>query len=122
MPCKDRFKRNEYSKKWIRKRRTMFFENKYCVKCGSVKNLELDHVDPTKKTSHKIWSWSKERFNSEIVKCQILCESCHKEKTKLWYFNQRQHGRTWYHYGCRCSICFKAQQKHNAQRNKNKPS
>lgn len=105
-----------YQREWMKKRRATFFNNKKCTKCKSIEKLELDHIDPKKKISHKIWSWSKKRFLVEIVKCQILCEKCHKEKTKLWNILRRKHGRTMYNHGCRCEICFKAQQKHNAQR------
>ena len=110
-----------YQREWIAKRRAVFFENKKCVECESNKELEIDHISPETKVSHNIWSWSKERFKTEIIKCQVLCNSCHKEKTRLWNISRRKHGRTWYSYGCRCSICFKAQQKHNSQRYKKQP-
>ena len=108
----------DYQRKWIANRRAKFFKDKVC-KCGSTESLQIDHVDPKTKVSHRVWSWSKERFDEEIKKCQILCHECHKEKTRLWNLSRRKHGRTWYSYGCRCEICFKAQQKHNAQRNAN---
>ncbi len=106
-----------YQKAWIAKRRTLFFENKCCVQCGSKEKLELDHIDPKNKISNAIWSWAEKRRIVELKKCQVLCEKCHKKKTKLWWESRRKHGRTMYKYGCRCKICFTAQQKHNAQRN-----
>jgi hypothetical protein len=42
---------------------------------------ENDHVDPSKKTSHSIWSWSPERREAEIAKCQVLCRPCHQLKS-----------------------------------------
>lgn len=72
-----------YQREWIKKRRNSWFQDKCCVKCKSTKNLELDHIDPYSKISNHIWSWSKERRIQELEKCQVLCYSCHKEKTKI---------------------------------------
>ena len=105
-----------YQRLWIAKRRTSFFKDKFCVKCKSKENLELDHIDPEIKESHRIFSWSKKRFDAEIKKCQVLCRDCHKEKTRIWNFNRRQHGRTLYGHGCRCKICYDSQVEHNARR------
>lgn len=122
MPFKDRLKRNEYNKNWISNRRKEFFKNKSCVSCGSIEKLELDHINPEEKISHRIWSWTESKRIEELKKCQILCHLCHKTKTRLWWITQRKHGRSMYAYGCKCKICFLAQQKHNAQRKKRQPS
>ena len=60
-----------------------------CNVCNSSKNLELDHVDPSTKykTITKLSSYSDKIWNEEIVKCQLLCKSCHLEKTKKEYKN-----------------------------------
>ena len=63
----------------MKSRRDSFFKDKRCIKCNSVERLELDYIDPKLKVSHRIWSWSKERQNVEIAKCQVLCYDCHKE-------------------------------------------
>lgn len=81
MPYKDKKKQLEYQKNWMRKRREEHFKDKHCVKCGSIEKLELDHINPEEKISHNIWSWSKERREVELKKCQILCNKCHEEKT-----------------------------------------
>ncbi len=73
------FDRIKYGREWRRKRRYEYFKNKSCTKCNSKKRLELDHIDPKKKISHNIWSWSEDRRNKELVKCQILCYKCHKQ-------------------------------------------
>lgn len=80
MPLVGEAKR-EYQRKWIAKRRSDFFSDKVCVKCGSSECLQLDHIDPKTKVSNSIWSWSKERREAEIKKCQVLCENCHKTKS-----------------------------------------
>lgn len=53
-----------------------------CQICRSKKDLEVDHIDPSTKVSHRIWGWRGERRNLELAKCQVLCKRCHKKKTK----------------------------------------
>lgn len=72
----------EYQRNWIARRRAIFFADKVCSRCGSDSKLELDHIDPKTKISNSIWSWSQARQSIEIAKCQILCRSCHSEKTR----------------------------------------
>jgi 5-methylcytosine-specific restriction endonuclease McrA len=84
MPYKDKQKQREYQKKWIRKRRYEFFSGKKCEKCGSKNRLELDHVNPSDKVDNRVWSWSEERRNEEIEKCQVLCYNCHLDKTRVY--------------------------------------
>lgn len=77
----------EYQRQWVAKRRAKWFTDKSCVNCGSVENLRLDHIDPKLKVNHRIWSWSWKKIEEEVVKCQVLCEGCHKDKTKKNYEN-----------------------------------
>lgn len=67
---------------WKLNRRIEFFADKSCVTCDSTDRLELDHVNPAEKIDHRIWSWSQERREAEIAKCQVLCYTCHKAKSK----------------------------------------
>lgn len=82
-------------------------ENGPCVICGSAENLEVDHIDSSTKVSHKVWSWSDEKRNNELAKCQVLCQKHHYEKTALDRFQKVKHGtETMYnHYKCRCAEC-----------------
>jgi 5-methylcytosine-specific restriction endonuclease McrA len=55
-----------------------------CKECGSTKQLEFDHRDPAKLSFRlsgagldRAWSVILEEFQ----KCDLLCESCHEEKT-----------------------------------------
>ncbi len=88
MPYKDIEKQRAYQREWVAKRRQAWFQDKKCP-CGSTERLELDHINPRDKEDHKIWSWSAERRNAELAKCQALCYYCHKKKTR------KEGGRTY---------------------------
>lgn len=81
-----------------------------CEKCGSKEKLECDHIERSKKVHHRIWTWSDERRNEELKKCQALCEKCHLEKTtKEFQLKPGGHGLWKYiKYKCRCDICCEA--------------
>lgn len=82
--------KREYQRKWMAKRRQRGIEflGGKCKVCGSVENLEFDHIDPA--TKHPLlrqnnwsgfWSWSWVRVIEELMKCQLLCHDCHAQKT-----------------------------------------
>lgn len=104
-------RKNERNREWIAERRRKWFqENGPCKNCGTWENLELDHIDPSTKITHKIWSWSDKRRLAELAKCQVLCYDCHKEKTRTERLSAPRkpimHGtRTGYNRGCRCIAC-----------------
>lgn len=88
MPYKDYKKQmNLYMKRrWkLRREIAVAFLGGRCANCGTVEALEFDHIDPTTKikTIAKFSSASELKFWAEVKKCQLLCESCHNEKTKL---------------------------------------
>jgi hypothetical protein len=106
MPYADVNQQREYQRNWKAKRRAEYLADKCCAKCGSRDRLEIDHKDPSKKLSHKIWTWSKERREAELAKCQVLCHKHHREKTSeetrtAIHGSSRMYGR----YGCRCDLC-----------------
>jgi 5-methylcytosine-specific restriction endonuclease McrA len=75
-----------YKADWIKKRReklkdAWFLANGPCRICGSWEDLELDHLDPMSKFTHRIWSYSEPVRIAELAKCQALCHECHKAKT-----------------------------------------
>lgn len=84
MPMGTKEEQRAFQRNWMRQRRLEFFKDKCCVKCGSVENLNLDHIDPATKVTHNIWSWKKERREAEISKCQVLCFNCHAEKSAAY--------------------------------------
>ena len=60
-----------------------------CVECGVTENLQFDHINPLEKsfaiseTLHFSLKKKKEvKFDEELNKCQLLCPTCHMEKTK----------------------------------------
>ncbi len=83
MPYKDKVVENAWKLAKYYRVRAEFFLDKVCVYCGSSSNLELDHIKPEDKLSHRIWGWAKERREAEQAKCQVLCIQCHKVKTKV---------------------------------------
>ena len=81
-----------------------------CVKCGSSEDLEIDHIDRTKKKLNvaKVWSHNKEKYAAELRKCQLLCKECHRKKTlvDLGKFDARIiHGTVSSVRYCSCSSC-----------------
>src|ERR1035437_10787205 len=107
MPYKSTEERREYARLWIARRRAAWFEDKTCVVCGSTESLELHHVDPSKKVSHRVWSWSKIRRDAELAKCEVRCENHHKKITaEIHLPDAATHGSSmfWNWKKCRCEI------------------
>lgn len=102
----------------IRKEKLLKLLGGQCVLCGSIKDLEFDHIDPVDKV-FVICDNLTRSFNElleEIKKCQLLCHSCHLEKTIQQFkgrepINKRnrsfhRHGTMYlYNNKCRCSDC-----------------
>jgi hypothetical protein len=84
VPYKNLYKKREYQANWCRQNRLDAIEllGGKCVVCGTMSDLEVDHIDPATKISHRIWSWSKVRRLAELQKCQVLCATHHLQKTK----------------------------------------
>lgn len=105
---------NEYMKKYMKQRyhlkRKEFISllGNECVQCGSTENLEIDHISPEHKSFDigNIWSYSKEKVLKELSKCQILCKSCHKEKSDNLKSVEHGGGLSG-KYNCKCSLCKK---------------
>lgn len=85
--CKECY--NTYMRIYLAKRysdrRQMAIEmlGSRCVQCESVEDLEFDHIDRSQKSFDvsRIWLGRFDRLKQEIEKCQLLCSSCHQEKT-----------------------------------------
>ena len=94
MGYKDKEIQRRYQREWRQKRYDDWVAaNGPCIDCGSWSNLEVDHMDPSQKVSHRIWSWRKERRDIELLKCKVRCRLCHVEKTRLQQHGTPKHGR-----------------------------
>lgn len=71
MPFVNAEKQRAYVRTWTAKRRAEWLADKACVACGATEQLEVDHIDPAAKSSHRIWSWTKERRDAELAKCRF---------------------------------------------------
>jgi len=97
-----------------------------CVRCGSVDDLETDHIEnrPGKKRICDLLSGSWERLEEELAHCQLLCRKCHQKKTTREQgkvvFGERHGHRTVYRIGCRCDDCKKAQADYCREYNRHK--
>lgn len=99
----------EYQRQWIAARRAAWLAGKSCATCGATDNLEVDHIDPLKKVTHRVWSWSEKRRQAELAKCQVLCTSCHLDKTLTDRPKAECGTASKYRAGCRCDDCKAAQ-------------
>lgn len=56
-----------------------------CSVCGSMEKLNFDHIDPYNKnfSVSRILKLSWNIVLEELKKCQLLCEKCHKSKSKI---------------------------------------
>lgn len=112
--------KNRYHLLRYHNRRKFMFEylgNK-CAICGSTENLEIDHTDnlPDKIPLSKLWGISYDRLINELQKCQVLCKSCHTEKSisERGHNPGGKHGTPYYYkrYKCRCDLCVEANRKY----------
>lgn len=111
LPYANKDVQREFQRVWRAERRATFFADKTCTRCQSTDQLELDHVDPNTKVYNPARLWSMSDDNpakiAELDKCQILCNTCHKEKTMKYRTENRQgHGTvSCYVRGCRLDPC-----------------
>ncbi len=85
MPYKNKQERARYQRNWraANRRDWIISQGSACVICGDdhFPALQVDHVNPALKDSHRIWSWSAARREQELRKCQVLCTFCHVDKS-----------------------------------------
>lgn len=114
----------EYQLRRYHKRRNQAVTQlgKICSRCGSEKDLQIDHIDPSKKSIDvaRLWGVAEKRYQEEIKKCQLLCWPCHilktikdKGETPTKGFNV--HGTLTSYKYCKCSICKDAWNKHHQE-------
>lgn len=106
-----------------RKQRFLQMLGGKCAHCGSVENLEFDHIDPNNKQFKitKFIDLSDNNLLLEVGKCQLLCDKCHQKKTfeNQEYGEVSDHGTIWRYkkYKCRCPLCQEAMNNYNRKTN-----
>jgi 5-methylcytosine-specific restriction endonuclease McrA len=113
MPYKDPAEQRKFQRIRAATRRAEEVERRggKCIKCGSTLNLEFHHRNPQTKKDHKVWSWTQERREAELKKCDLLCKKCHDVETaKERGYGIIVHGSLFrgYQNGCRCPECRRA--------------
>ena len=88
-----------------------------CAKCGSTEDLEFDHIDRTTKTADiaKLWTYKEHLFWEEVEKCQILCKTCHQDKSieDLGFTKAKgNHGTISSIRYCKCELCKNAKREY----------
>ncbi len=121
MAVKDKEVYNEYMNRYMnerydrRKQKALKQLGNKCVKCGSDKDLQFDHISPQNKEytiCKKLASVSEVKFQEELKKCQLLCVVCHQEKTLIdlgQVSAKTTHGTLSSYRYCKCVLCKKAQ-------------
>lgn len=66
-----------------RRRIAVEFLGGKCAFCGSIKDLQIDHRDPSKKrySMARALNLKVESMLGELRMCQLLCGICHRDKT-----------------------------------------
>lgn len=92
-----------------------------CVDCGTVDDLQFDHVDPTSKAfevSTAIDSRPRTQVWEELRKCVLRCESCHivKSRREGSFHNVEHAGGLTGKRGCKCQPCRQQKAEYMRQR------
>lgn len=82
MPYKDPDQQRRYQRRWMRRRRAEYFDDKRCARCGGTAGLQLRYRDMASKVSHRLWSWSPERRDAELAKCDVICKRCARGESR----------------------------------------
>jgi monomeric isocitrate dehydrogenase len=66
-------------REWWKHFRDHLFMGKKCQECNAEKDLVFHHLDPNTKDTDvtRLKRKSEEEIQKEIVKCVVLCRSCH---------------------------------------------
>lgn len=78
--CKEQNAKNSVKRKQKLKEEAKQKLGGKCVWCGTIENLEFDHIDPAQKLfTISAFPYSAEMWWKEVEKCRLLCKSCHKK-------------------------------------------
>lgn len=70
-----------------------------CQDCGLIYPyyvMDFDHRDPTRKLApvSKLITWSWKKLKEEVVKCDLVCSNCHRERTYQRAYGRRRVSKT----------------------------
>jgi hypothetical protein len=91
MSKRDKNKYNEYMRVKIleryhnRRSEAMKKLGGKCIVCKTTEDLHFDHIKASEKSFpiSKLWSLSKDKYEAEIAKCQLLCRTHHHLKSLM---------------------------------------
>ena len=66
-----------------------------CMDCGVQYNpwvMDFDHRDPSLKRRELTKCLTMTQFREEVVKCDVVCANCHRERTQKQVMNRPHHG------------------------------
>lgn len=119
---------SDYLKRRYAEQKTAFhaYLGDACARCGTTDDLQIDHVDPSKKSFPVSKLWPRKDLTlvyKELDKCQLLCRTHHEEKTAEEHRLSREgtftHGTlyAWQKKKCLCEDCIAAKDAWNEERN-----
>lgn len=78
--------KNAFVGKFINKKTGRDAAHYVCASCGKqyvAKDVQVDHISPVVSSTEGFVSWDRfiERLYCDVSNLQVLCTSCHKEKT-----------------------------------------
>lgn len=80
-----------------------------CILCGTIENLAFHHPPHVEKKFNisEGVSYSEKVFYKEVMKCQLLCSSCHSQYSGSTRKQNIVHGTltAYTYYQCRCDLC-----------------
>ncbi|SRR5258706_825796 len=86
---KDRYtpeQRREYMRRYYlsRLKEAKALLGNKCARCDETENLEFDHINPNTKIAAitSMLMWARHEWIIELRKCQLLCSTHHKIKTR----------------------------------------
>lgn len=93
-----------------------------CVDCGSTKNLQFDHVDPSTKVVDisRAADAALYLLKEELTKCALRCQPCHNKKTLRDLKKtpaKGTHGTLSSYRYCHCELCLDAKRRYQRVRN-----